>query len=101
MLGRFLLYYHEEPEDTGDYRYRKICSMYKDMTIFTLLCISKMDFRDNNNYYWDIRTLILNLFDFYYDNKSELEAVIEKFKSQLHDNDISHNAATVLLIESI
>lgn len=99
-LGGFLLYYHQEPKDTHDYRYRKICAMYKDLTVFTLLSISKIEMPKGGAYYNDIRLLILNLFDFYYNRKDELKAVYELFEHKLEEEN-GINADSVKIIRML
>lgn len=95
-LGSFLLYYHQKPVDTHDYRYRKICSMYNDMTVFALLCIAKTDYY-RSTYYKDVKLLILNLFDFYYDMKEELNGVVDLFRKSL-DKESDVNTESVKII---
>lgn len=100
-LGRFLLYYHELPENTNDYRYRKICAMYKDLNEFTLLCTAKMDLSEGSNSYRDMRIIILNLFDFYRNDKAELMRVFDNYEQHLAEYNIDFNQDTVNLIKAL
>lgn len=100
-LGRFLLYYHELPEDTNGYRYRKICAMYKDLTEFTLLCTAKMDLPKGRRSYYYMRTVVLNLFDFYRNDKAGLARVFDNYKQHLAENEISYNQDTAKIIKEL
>lgn len=95
-LGGFLLFYHQKTVDTHDYRYRKICSMYNDMTVFALLCIAKTDYY-RSSYYKDVKLLILNLFDFYYDRKEDINSVMDLFRKSLDkESDVNEESVKII-----